>query len=871
MKTAMTPSRRDFLRSGSALIVGFSMAGINGKLSAQNQSSPTGLVDATQVDSWLAIGADESITAYSGKIEFGQGFSTVQTQLIAEELSVPMNRVKVIFGVTGLTPDQGVTSGSQSTMSEFRPGGLRQAVDTARDALFQLASQQLGVPASQLTVKDGVFSVTGSVLSQVSYGQLIQGKRFNLTLNGGAVPKDPRQYTILGTSVPRIDLPPKATGQFQYVQHVRVPGMLHGKVVRPPAVGATVITVDQGSVAGLPGNVKVVIKNNFIGVVADTEFSAIQAATALNVKWSQGSTLPDQNTLYTWMQQQPSADSLTVNSGDTDQLFKQAVAKLSAQYLYPYQMHGSLASSCSVADVRGGSGSSATATIWSATQGVYPQRESVAMVLGIPKANVQVVFVEGSGCYGLNGNDSVSFDAALLSQAVGQPVRVQYSRKDEMAAGESFGPAFVVNLDAGVDTTEQLIVWTAEGWSLTKGNRPEAGIPGNIISGALAGFPTPPLVPAAAKPPTSFSNNGNSAAAYLSGVVAGKPPAGTGTVAGQQVLVHTIASPFFTGPLRSPARLQNTFANESFMDEIAAAVKADPVQYRLRHLSDPRLIAVLNAATQAANWDARPSPKPGNARTGVVTGRGVSCVLYEGDNGYSALVAEVSIDQSTGVITVTRLVASQDSGPVSNPDGLRNQMEGGALQGLSRALHEEVMWDAGTSTITSVDWRTYTVFEFGDPLPVIETVLLNPLNVPPLGAGECTITLVASAIGNAVFDATGVRLRRVPFTPERVLAALMGVGNTFQTAAIAGPKNATISTRQFQLDGSASTSFDGKPLSYLWTIAPGNPPAAIVQGSTPTPVVQFGSGRAAYMFQLTVTDSLGKMATDTVIVNYVGN
>lgn len=770
-------SRRDFLRSAGVLIVGFSMAGKNGKLAAQSPINPTGLVDATQVDSWITIGADESITAYSGKIEFGQGFSTVQTQLIAEELSVPLDRINVIFGDTGVTPDQGVTSGSQSTMTEFGPGGLRQAVDTARDALFQLASQQLDVPTSQLTVQDGVFSVKGgNPSSQVSYGQLLQGKRFSLTVDRGAVPKDPSQYTVLGTSTPRIDLPAKVTGEFQYVQHVRLPGMLHGKVVRPPFVGATVIGVDESSVAGLPGKVQVVVKNNFVGVVADSEWNAIQAAGLLNVTWSDGVALPDQSTLYSWMQQQPSADSYTVSSGDTDQMLKQAVTKVSAQYLHPYQMHGSLASSCAVADVRGGSGSSATAKIWSATQGVYPQRDSVAVVLGIPNANVRVIFVEGSGCYGCNGNDMVSFDAALLSQAVGQPVRVQYSRRDEMAAGESYGPAHVMNLNAGVDSSGQMIVWTFEGWSLTKGNRPNAANPGNIISGALAGFPTPRLVPAAAAPPRTFSNNGNAAANYITGAVAGNPPGGTGTVASQQVLTHTIASPFFTAPLRSPDRLQRTFANESFLDEIAAVVKADPVQYRLRHLSDPRLMGVVNAAAKAANWDTRPSPKPGNAKTGVVTGRGISCVLYEGNNGYSALVAEVSVDQATGRITVTRLVASQDSGPVSNPDGLRNQMEGGALQGMSRALHEEVKWSTDLRAITSADWRTYPVLQFGDPLPAIETVVLNPLNVPPLGAGECTITVVAAAIGNAVFDATGARLRQVPFTPARVLAALMARG-----------------------------------------------------------------------------------------------
>ena len=534
---------------------------------------------------------------------------------------------------------------------------------------------------------------------------MLQGKRFNLTLSGTAVPKDPKNYTVLGTSVPRIDLPSKTTGQFQYVQHVRLPGMLHGKVVRPPLVGAKVLSVDKSPVAGMPGNIQVIVKNDFVGVVADTEWNAMQAAGALTVSWSAGEALPDQNSLYTWMQQQPSSDSLLVNSGDTDQMLLGASKTFTAQYLYPFQMHGALASSCAVADVQGGAGARATARIWSATQGVYPQRDSVALVLGIPLANVRVTYVEGSGCYGLNGNDSVSFDAALLSQAVGKPVRVQYSRKDEMTSGESFGPAHVANLTAGVDATGQMVAWSFEGWSLTKGNRPNATTPGNIISGALAGFPTPPLVPGAAMPPTTFRNNSNAAAAYLAGTVAGSAPGGTGIVRSERVLNHSIASPFFTGPLRSPDRLQNTFANESFIDEVAAAVATDPVQYRLHHLNDPRLIAVLNAAANAANWDTRPSPKPGNPNVGVVTGRGVSFVLYEGNNGYSAMVAEVSVDQASGTIIVTRLVASQDSGPVSNPDGLRNQMEGGALQGLSRAVTEEVTWSADSGAITSFDWR----------------------------------------------------------------------------------------------------------------------------------------------------------------------
>jgi CO/xanthine dehydrogenase Mo-binding subunit len=568
--------------------------------------------------------------------------------------------------------------------------------------------------------------------------------------------------------VPRDDIPAKVTGQFQYVQHVRVPGMLHGKVVRPPYVGAKVISVDESSVKGLPGNVRVVVKNDFVGVVADKEFQALQAAGALQVNWSDGDTLPDQQDLYNWMRKRPTRDAYTVRVDDVDAMLKQAARTVSATYLHPYQMHGSMGTSCAVADVRG-SGATATATIWSATQGVYPLRDSTALILGVPKENVRVIYMEGSGCYGINGADTVSYDAALMSQAVGKPVRVQFTRKDEMTGGENYGPAFVVDLRGGLDDKGQIVAWDYESWTLSKGNRPNATTPGNIITGALAGFPTPAFVPAAGNTPANFANNGNSASSYGAGMVGGRA-GGTGTIRSERVLTHTIESPFFTGPLRSPNRLQNTFANESFMDELAAAVKADPVEFRLRHLSDPRLIEVVKAAAKAANWETRPSPKPGNARTGVVTGRGISCVLYEGDNGYCALVMEVEVDQASGAIKVARIVASADSGPISNPDGLRNQMEGGALQGMSRALREEVKWV--DSFISSVDWRRFPVYKFGDFLPKVETVLINSLDNLQMGAGECTITPAAAALANAVFDATGARLRRVPFTPVNVLAAL---------------------------------------------------------------------------------------------------
>jgi CO/xanthine dehydrogenase Mo-binding subunit len=758
-------SRRDFFKGLGALIVSFRMAG---DLEAQTGDVQPRATPLNQVDSWIAIAQDGSVTGYAGKCDFGQGFKTVQYQLVAEELSVPLERVTMVICDTALCPDQGVSSGSQGHPTQFGPSALRQALATARQALFQMAATKFNKTVEELDVADGVIFLKLDTSQRVGYGDLIGGKTFHLTIDSKAVPKDPSQYTILGTSVPRVDIPDKATGRFQYVQQVRLPGMLHGKVVRPPMPGAKVISVDESSVKGLPGNVKVVVKNDFVGVVADRQYEALQAAQALQVKWSDGDALPNQADLYSYMRKQPSRDAYTVKASDVDEKLKAAAKVVSATYLYPFQMHGSIGTSCAVADVRS-SGESRTATIWSATQGVYPQRDSVALVLGIPKENVRVIYTEGSGCYGLNGADTVCYDAALLSQAVGKPVRVQYTRADEMTGAESFGPAYVIDLRAGVDDKGGITAWDYEAWTFNKGNRPNATTPGNIITGALAGFPTPPLVPAAAGDPAAFNNNGNAASSYGSGCV-GSTCGGTGTVQSERVLTHTISSPFFTGPLRSPNRLQNTFANESFLDEIAAAVQADPVQYRLQHLSDQRLIDVVKGAAEAANWDTRPSPKPGNAKTGVVTGRGIACVLYEGNNGYCALVAEVQVDQDSGIISVTRFVASQDSGPVSNPDGLRNQMEGGAMQGMSRALREEVRWD--DQGLLTNDWRSYKVYQFGDPLPKIETVLINRLDKPQTGAGECTITIVAAAIGNAVFDATGVRLRQVPFTPARVLAAL---------------------------------------------------------------------------------------------------
>jgi CO/xanthine dehydrogenase Mo-binding subunit len=781
VKTSLTPdaaaalaragfSRRGFLKTSGALIVGFRMADHLAEAQGPGGAggpSP-GSPPIAQVDSWIAIAADGGITAYSGKEELGQGISTAQAQLVAEELSVPFNQVKLIYCDTAMTPDQAYTSGSQSHPANFNHGNLAQAGATAREALFKMASQQLGVSADQLTAANGIITAKNDPSKKVSYGQLVGGKKFNLSLDPKAKRKPPSEWTVLGTPAKRPDIPQIVTGQFEFVHNVRVPGMLHGRVVRPPAAGATVMSVDESSVAGVAGVaglVKVVVKKNFVGVVAEKPWQAVQAADKLKVTWSPGSGLTSPDDFYKQLRnQKPTRDILLVDSKDVEQKLGAAAAVVKATYLHPYQAHGSMGSSCAVAHVEGDK-----ATIWSPTQGVWYQRSTAAMVLGLKPENVRVIFRRGSGCYGLNAADTVTYDAALLSQAVGKPVRVQLTRKDELTS-ENYGNAFLMDERAGLDAQGNIVAWDHEAWSPTLGNRPGPGTPGNVITGSLVGFQPDAFTPRSPAPePRGFNNNTNGIPSYAAALFDGVPK-GAGNVRSARVLVHNIPSPFFTGPLRSPARFQNTFAHESFMDELAAHVKADPVEYRLRHLTNERVIDVLKAAAKAANWDARPSPRPAMRSQGVAAGRGVACVAYEGDNGYTGIVTEVEVDQDTGKIAVKRVFVAIDAGPISNPDGLKNQAEGGALQGMSRALLEEVTWD--DQKVTSVDWRTYHTLPLGFALPKVECVLLNRPDEEATGAGETSITVIAAAIGNAVFDATGARLRQIPFTPERVKAAL---------------------------------------------------------------------------------------------------
>ena len=759
-------TRRAFLKGSGALIVTFTSAAVADRFSGVLAQGFNGS-GSTQLDSWIAIGQDGIVTAYTGKCDFGQGLYTAQMQLIAEELSVPFSRVRLIQCDTSMTPDQGTTSGQQSHPTNFNKTNLALAAATARETLVRLAATRFGGSASGLVAKDGVITASdGPQSRRVTYAELIGGKKFEVQLDPKTARKHPREWTVLGTAVPRVDMRDMVTGRFEFVHNVRVPGMLHGAVVRPPTVGATVAGVDESSVRGLAGLVKVVLKQNFVGVVAEKPWQAMQAASTLKVNWTAASNaLAPQQGIYQQIRMEPSTDTLLVDSGDVDATLKASTTVLRATYQHPYQMHGSIGSSCAVADVQGDK-----ATVWSATQSAYPTRNTTAMLLGLKQENVRVIYTRGAGCYGINGADTVSYDAALLSQAVGKPVRVQLSRKDEMA-WENYGNLFVIDQRVGLDGSGNIAVWDYEAWSAARGGRPGYNTPGNVVTGSLVGLNPAPFNPRTPAPaPTNPLNNGsNTAPSYITGRVRDSQN-GAGTVRSERVLSHRVRSPFFTGPLRAPERLQNTFAHESFMDEIAAHVKADPVAYRLKHLNHPRLSGAIRAAAKAANWQTRPSPRPGLRQTGVASGRGIACVCYEGDNGYVGMVADVDVDQDTGQVRVTRLVVGQDCGPISNPDGMRNQVEGGALQGISRALGEEVTWD--NEKITSVDWRTYHVLPVGFAIPKIEAVLINQPDEEACGTGETSITVVAAAIGNAIFDATGARIRTVPFTPERVKAAL---------------------------------------------------------------------------------------------------
>ncbi len=746
--------RREFLKGTGALIVSFNFFGpLSQALAMSGNSVSAAPPEATSLDSWLKVAPDGSVTVFTSKVELGTGVETALSQIVAEELDVTFAQVKMDAGDTAKTIDQAVTAASR-TLERGGPQ-LRQAAAAARQELLKLASARLATPLEKLAVAEGVVRVATNPAQKISYGDLIGGQRFNLRITATGTgwdlkvapevrAKDPKDYKIVGASVARVDLPSKFTGEFTYSQDVRVPEMLHGRVVRPAVVNSKPLSVDESSIQHIPRIIKVVQEGGFVGIVAETEWSAIQASRALKVTWSAPATkLPNSlDEVYEYLKNTKSfRDQVVVNRGNFDTEFAGAHKTFEATYRWPFQLHGMLGPSCAVADVR-----EDRATIWAGSQGPFYTRKRVAALLALPETSVQVLYREGSGSYGRLESDDAAEDAALLSRAVGKPVRVQWMREDEHG-WEPKGPAQLITVQAGVDAQGKLTAWNFHDrsfpWTEAAGN-PMLASRQVGLKGTGEGF---------------ANGTGGGGQIY--------------TFEHQRVVASAIPwvqpdpTPLRTSNLRAPGDLARAFASETFMDEIAAALGVDPVQFRLRSLAgNQRPAEVLRAAAKQAGWQERPSPAP--ASPGPKSkGRGVAVV--DRANTMAAAVAEVEVDRSSGKVTVTRVTVAHDCGLIVNPDGLKNQIEGNVIQGVSRTLLEEVQFDS--TGIKGLDWESYPVITFQE-IPDIEIVLINRPEMPPLGGGEPAIGPVPAAIANALFDAAGIRLRAVPFTPQRVLNAL---------------------------------------------------------------------------------------------------
>ncbi len=746
-------SRRDLLKSTGVLIVGFSFFGAAARTLAQGDGLSVDGMDPTVLDSWMAISKDGTVTVFTGKVELGTGVVTALAQIVAEELDVAFNKVYMESGDTDTAVDQGVTAAART----IERGGvqLRQASAAARQELLKLASARLDTPVDKLTVTDGVVSVIGTPAKKIAYGDLLGGKKFNIKIVAAGVgwdmkvapdapAKNPKDYKIVGKSIPRVDLPGKFTGEFEYSSDATVPGMLHGRVVRPATSLSAPANVDESSIKNIPGVVKVVREGTFVGVVAETEWAAIQAARALKVTWTEPTLkmMSGPSEVFDYLKNTKSfKDNLVVNRGNPDAALSQAQKKYEATYYFPFQLHGMMGPPCAVADVRGD-----RVTIWTGTQGPFRTRDAVAKMLKIPSKNVHLLYREGSGSYGRLESDDVAEDAVLMSRAVGKPVRVQWMREDEHA-WDPKGPAQLTTIRAGVDAQGNVIAWDFMDRSLPWSESEDNPL---LASTQIGMKPTGP--------------------GFLNGAGGGGQ---IYTFENQKVLASNIPWvqqgqwPLRTSNLRAPGDLARVFASESTIDEIAADQHVDPVQFRLRYItSDKRVSEILTATTKRAGWTDRPAPAPAS-NGNIAVGRGVA--VANRANTMTAAVAEIEVDKSTGDVTVKKITLGHDCGLIVNPDGLKNQIEGNILQGVSRALLEEVQFDSAGQK--NLNWDSYPVIRFGQ-IPDVDIVLIDRTDMQPLGGGEPSIVPITAAIANAIFDATGARLRQVPFTPQRVLNAM---------------------------------------------------------------------------------------------------
>jgi CO/xanthine dehydrogenase Mo-binding subunit len=611
---------------------------------------------------------------------------------------------------------------------------IRQAAATARETLIGLAATRTGKSAADFDTIDGeVRPKSGG--AGIRFGDLVGDKRFGVKVDAKAKLRDPASYRIVGQPLARPDIPGKVNGRHVFVHDFKIDGMLHGRVVRPPAVGAKLVAVDEASISAIPG-VRVVRINDFLGVVAASEWDAVSAARLLKTQWSESAPLLGAEAVRGWMRAGPfEADETLVKKGDARQALA-AAKKVSAEFYWPMQSHASMGPSCAVADVRDGK-----ATVWSASQATHRFHETIAKALALPKDAVRVVYLDGSGCYGMNGHDDAAADAALLSKAVARPVRVQWSREDEHG-WDPKAPPQLLSLEGAVGDDGKIAAWRTDMW----------------IPKATANLPNMPLLALDAAGIAQTPG-------LTTGLISqnGDPPY---AVAHQEVVVHWLkSSPLRPSNFRAPGKVANCFAVESFTDILAAAARRDAVEFRLHELSDPRGIEVIRRAAALIGWQPRPLLAP--SATGA--GRGFAYMHYKHNESYVAMAIEADVDKASGAIRVRRVACAHDCGLIINPAALKAQIEGNILQTLSRTLFEEVAFDR--SRVTSVDWASYPILRFPDAPEILIELVNRPLD-PPLGAGEASATPVPAALANAVYDAIGARVTTVPFTRERVRAAL---------------------------------------------------------------------------------------------------
>ncbi|WP_424630132.1 molybdopterin cofactor-binding domain-containing protein [Bradyrhizobium sp. SYSU BS000235] len=736
-------SRRSVLKSGGALVVSFSLSPVLAQEKADPTASakptvklPGSLAKDPYLDSWIRIDAKGSITVLSGKAELGQGIKTALIQVAAEELDVPFDRIELVTADTGRTVNEGYTAGSHSMQDSAT--AIRNAAAQMRDLLIVEAARKFSTSPDQLKT-DGKGTIVGTNIN-ASYGSLAESASPHIPAQPVSNFRDPLAFKVMNTSVPRVDIPAKVTGGESYVQDMRLPGMLHARVVRPPSYGAKLDSVDLAAIDAMPGVMKTIRNGDFLAVVAKEEFQAVKAMRALAVSahWLEKPSLPANKPLPDVIRAMPSKDSTILDiKNDTHQ----AKTTIEATYTRPYQSHGSIGPSCAVAQYQ-----SDELTIWTHTQGVYPDRAAIAEMLKMPNNKVRCIHVQGSGCYGHNGADDAAADAALIALALnGPPVRVQWMREQEHA-WEPFGPGMVTKASASLDDSGKIVDWNYDVWSNTHSMRP--GKAGSLL--AAQHIESPFLLP----PPTPLplpEGGGDRNAIPLYAL-------------NRATVVHHFLPdmPLRISAMRSLGAYTNVFAIESFMDELAREAGHDPVAFRLAHLTDERGRDVIVRAADEFGW-AHYNRIEGR-------GRGFAFARYKNLAAYCALAMEVEVNRETGRVRVVRAVSAVDAGQIVNPDGVRNQIEGAILQATSWTLYEGVTFD--DARITSIDWSTYPILRFDAVPDVVDVHIVDRPGLPFLGAGEAGQGPTAAAIANAITDATGRRLRDLPFTASKVKDAI---------------------------------------------------------------------------------------------------